>query len=164
MNRKGTYAGSFDPITWGHLDIIMQASELFDELIIAVGNNSAKTPMFTVEQRIKQIESAVQSELRLPCLVPESCKITVCSFDGMLVDFAKRENIPFVVRGLRDHIDFAYESHVARANHALSSTDDARPLQTVWFYANQETAFISSSLIRDMIRLKADTSEFSPID
>ena len=131
------YPGSFDPITNGHLDIIERASYLFDKLIVGVLINTNKTPLFTVEERIKMIE--------------ESCShiknVEVDSFEGLLIDFMKKKKATTIIKGLRAVSDFEYEFQMALMNRKLSSE-----IETIFMMTNSKYSYLSSSLVKEVAR------------
>ncbi len=131
------YPGSFDPITNGHLDIIERASYLFDKLIVGVLINTNKTPLFTVEERMKMIE--------------ESCShmenVEVDSFEGLLIDFMKKNKATTIVKGLRAVSDFEYEFQMALMNRKLNSR-----IETIFMMTNSEYSYLSSSLVKEVAR------------
>ena len=114
--KAAIYPGSFDPVTYGHLDVIRRAADIFDELTISVLNNVKKTPLFSVEERVKILKEATK-DLK---------NVTVESFSGLLVDYAKEKNIHVVVRGLRAITDFEYELQNAQTNRLLSERNWTR--------------------------------------
>lgn len=144
---KVIYAGSFDPVTYGHLDIILRAREIFGEVIVAVLNNKKKSGFFTVSERIALLEDVLRGE--------EGIEIE--SFEGLLVDYAKQKNVSTVVRGLRSNADFENEYMVAMANKNYGTN-----LETVFLLTTQEHLFISSSLAREVALFEGDTSLFVP--
>ena len=107
----GIYPGSFDPVTYGHLDIIKRSAEMVDELVVGVLNNKAKTPLFSVEERVKMLEEVTKD-------IPN---VKIIPFEGLLVDFAHKLNAKIVIRGLRAITDFEYELQMAQTNHKLAS-------------------------------------------
>ena len=109
----GIYPGSFDPVTYGHLDIIKRSAEMVDELVVGVLNNKAKTPLFSVEERVKMLEEVTKD-------IPN---VKIIPFEGLLVDFAHKLNAKIVIRGLRAITDFEYELQMAQTNHKLASDD-----------------------------------------
>jgi pantetheine-phosphate adenylyltransferase len=141
--RIAIYAGSFDPITRGHEDLMMRSLSFVDRLIVAVAKNSAKTPIFTNDERVALIKSAVADETR----------IEVRSFDGLLVDFAKSVNAGLLIRGLRAVSDFEYEYQMALMNRHL-----APGLETVFMVPSLDTTYISASLVREVARFGGDIS------
>ena len=144
---KVIYAGSFDPVTYGHLDIIHRAKAIFGEVIVAVLNNKDKSGFFTVEERLRLLRETLQDEEG----------IEVDHFEGLLVDYAKKKNVDVVVRGLRSNSDFENEYTVAMANKNYGTN-----LETVFLLTTQEHLFISSSLAREVALFNGDTSLFVP--
>ena len=147
MNKKAIYSGTFDPITNGHMDIINKALNLFDEIIIAIANSSAKKPMFSIDQRFKLVKLATK----------HLNKVKVKKFDNLLVDFANKQNITNIVRGLRAVSDFEYELQMGYANSSLDKN-----INTLYFMPNLENAFISSSIVRELIKFNGDFSHLVP--
>jgi pantetheine-phosphate adenylyltransferase len=141
--RTAIYAGSFDPITRGHEDLILRSLEFVDRIIVAVAVNSSKQPLFTIEERVALIRAAVGADSR----------IEVKSFDGLLVDFAAREGASLLIRGLRAVSDFEYEYQMALMNRHLSPK-----LETVFMVPSLDTTYISASLIREIARYGGDVS------
>jgi pantetheine-phosphate adenylyltransferase len=141
--RIAIYAGSFDPITRGHEDLIQRSLEFVDRLIVAVAVNSTKQPLFTVEERVELICAAVGGDTR----------IDVKSFGGLLVDFAAREGATLLIRGLRAVSDFEYEYQMALMNRHLSPK-----LETVFMVPSLDTTYISASLVREIARYGGDVS------
>lgn len=138
---RGVYAGTFDPITIGHLDIIKRSKEFIDHLTIGVGSNSAKKTLFSVEERIKQINSMVDSHVDFLT----STDIDVKSFSGLLVDFAKRVNAKVLIRGIRSVSDFEYEITLANANKLL-----APDIATIFLPTSPTLAVVSSSAVKEV--------------
>jgi pantetheine-phosphate adenylyltransferase len=141
--RIAIYAGSFDPITRGHEDLIHRSLEFVDRLIVAVATNAAKTPLFSVDERVELIRATVAGESR----------IEVKSFEGLLVDFAAREKAKLLIRGLRAVSDFEYEYQMALMNRHLSPR-----LETVYMVPSLDTTYISASLVREIARYGGDLS------
>ena len=139
------YPGTFDPITNGHLDVIRRACNVFDRVIVAVALNESKTPYFNYDKRIELARLATKE---LP-------SVEVVGFDNLLVDFAKSQNINTVVRGLRAVSDFEYELQIGYANASLWSE-----FETVYFMPSLKNAFISSSIVRSVLRHNGDISSF----
>lgn len=144
---KAVYSGSFDPVTYGHLDIIKRAANVFDEVVVAVLNNKAKNPLFSVEERVNMLKETTK-ELK---------NVKVTSFSGLLVDFAKEENINVIVRGLRAVTDFEYELQMAQTNHELLPEVDTMFLTTNILYS-----YVSSTIVREVASYQGDVSHFVP--
>jgi pantetheine-phosphate adenylyltransferase len=145
--KIGIYPGSFDPITKGHLDIIVRASRVVDELVIGVLDNSEKSPMFTAEERVELIKGAVSE---LP-------NVRVEAFHGLTVDFAKANNAKILVRGLRAVTDFEYELQIAQMNHKVNNE-----LDTIFFTTSVEYSYLSSSIVKEIAKYKGDIDQFVP--
>ncbi len=146
--KAAIYPGSFDPVTYGHLDIIRRASEIFDELTVSVLNNKTKTPLFSVEERVKMLEEATRD---LP-------NVTIDSFSGLLIDYAARKDIHVAIRGLRAITDFEYELQIAQTNRKFS---DGK-LDTVFLTTSLEYAYLSSSTVKEIASFNGDISECVP--
>src|SRR5690606_38923195 len=144
--RRAIFPGSFDPLTLGHYDIIKRGITLFDELIIAIGVNTDKKYMFPLEQRKKFISEAFKDE-------PQ---ITVLTYQGLTVDFCKKVNAGFIVRGLRNPVEFEFEKAIAHTNRKLSE------IETVFLLTSSGKSYISSSIVRDVIRNGGDYSGLVP--
>ncbi len=145
--RVAIYAGSFDPITKGHEDLMRRSLNFVDRLIVAVAVNSGKQPLFTVEERVKLLEDVVSDEP----------KIEVHSFSGLLVDFARTVDASLIIRGLRAVSDFEYEYQMALMNRHLSPN-----LETVFMVPSLDTTYISATLVREIARYGGDTSGLVP--
>ena len=146
--RKVLYPGTFDPITYGHIDIIQRACDLFDEVVVTVAINPTKTPLFTVQERIEFIMESVK----------EYHKVSVDSFDGLVVDHAKNVGAIGIIRGLRAMSDFEYEFQMALMNRKL-----AKDINTVFLMPNEKYTYLNSSIIRDLASLNSDVSDFVPL-
>lgn len=144
--RKAVFPGSFDPLTLGHLDIINRALPLFDKVVIAIGINADKKYMFSLEQRVHFIKKTFQNE----------AKISVTTYKGLTVDYCKEINADFILRGLRNPADFEFEKAIAIANRKLSG------IETVFLLTSAETSYISSSIVRDIMRNNGDASILVP--
>ncbi len=145
--KKAVITGAFDPITKGHEYLIRRAAEIFDEVVVAIGVNGEKKPMFGLEQRKKWI-----------CDAFEGCdKVKVLSYNGLTADFCKKNGIRFIVRGLRNTVDFEYESIMAETNRDLNPD-----VETVFFITPANLRHVSSTLVRDVINNKGDVSAFIP--
>ncbi|MBI4845566.1 MAG: pantetheine-phosphate adenylyltransferase [Candidatus Omnitrophica bacterium] len=139
--------GTFDPITYGHIDIIKRASRVFDEVIIAVGENLLKEPLFTVEERVEMIKRVTQGLKN----------IKVDSFNELMVNYVQRKKINIVIRGLRMISDFEYEFQMALTNRKLNPN-----IEIIFLMPNEAYSFLSSKLIKEIALLGADLSEFVP--
>ena len=146
--KAAIYPGSFDPVTYGHLDVIRRAAEIFDELTVSVLNNKLKTPLFSVEERVKILQEAVKD-------IPN---VKVESFSGLLVDYAKSRNVHVVIRGLRAITDFEYELQNAQTNAKLSNG----ALDTVFLTTSLEYAYFSSSSVKEIASFNGDISMCVP--
>jgi pantetheine-phosphate adenylyltransferase len=134
--RKAIFPGSFDPITLGHQDIINRALPLFDEIVIAIGINGDKKYMFSLEDRKRFIEETFKNE----------SKISVITYEGLTIDLCQKINANFILRGLRNPADFEFEKAIAHTNRRLSK------IETVFLLTAAKTSYISSSIVRDVIR------------
>ena len=144
--RRAVFPGSFDPLTLGHTDIINRALNLFDEIIIAIGNNTSKNYMFSLEQRVKFIEQTYAGEK----------KIKVDTYEGLTIEYCKKVNSAFILRGLRNPADFEFEKAIAHTNRKLSK------IETVFLLTSANTSYISSSIVRDVLRYKGDVTGLVP--
>lgn len=145
--RIAVFAGSFDPFTIGHESIARRALPLFDELIIAVGQNSSKKTMYSLEQRVNWIKKTFASEP----------KITIDLFEGLTVDYCKKKGATFLLRGLRTTSDFEFEKAIAQMNRALDPK-----IETVFILPLPEHSAVNSTIIRDIVRNGGDASQFVP--
>jgi pantetheine-phosphate adenylyltransferase len=145
--KRAIYSGTFDPITNGHIDIIKRALNVFDEVIVAIALSSSKKPMFSSKDRTKLAKIATKN-LR---------GVTVKPFDNLLVDFAKEQKVTNIVRGLRAVSDFEYELQMGYANSSLDKN-----LETIYFMPTLQNAFISSSVVRELIRFKGKFNHLVP--
>ncbi len=144
--KKAIFPGSFDPITLGHYDIIKRSLPLFDEIIIAIGVNADKKYMFSLEDRKQFIEKSFADEP----------KISVITYEGLTIDLCKKLNAEFILRGLRNPADFEFEKAIAHTNRRLSK------IETVFLLTAAKTSFISSSIVRDVIRNGGDYKVLVP--
>jgi len=144
--KKAVFPGSFDPLTLGHCDIINKSLDLFDEIVLAIGVNSTKENMFSLDQRKKFINDEFVNEE----------KIKILTYDGLTVDFCKTINADFIVRGLRNPADFEFEKTIAQTNKKLTG------IETVFFLTSPETAYISSSIVREIIANKGEYTKLVP--
>jgi pantetheine-phosphate adenylyltransferase len=144
--KKAIFPGSFDPITLGHFDIINRGVTLFDEVIIAIGENSSKDYMFSLEERKQFIENTFK----------DNPKVKVMSYSGLTTEFCKEIGVDFILRGLRNPADFEFEKAIAQTNRHLST------LETVFLLTSAQTSFISSSIVREIIRFDGDYKKLVP--
>ncbi len=147
MNRA-LYPGSFDPMTYGHLDIIKRASKMFDELIVAVLDNSQKSPLFSVDERVKILTEATR----------EMDNVKVDSFSGLTVDYCKNNNLHIMVRGLRAVTDFEYELQIAQTNMKISDFG----VDTVFLVTDLQYSYLSSSTVKEIAMYGGDVSHSVP--
>ena len=145
--KRAIYPGSFDPITLGHIDIIKRAAEMFDELIVAVLINKAKSPLFSISERVNIIETAL-------CDIKN---VKVVSYEGLLVDFAQENDAHVIVRGLRAVTDFCYELQMAQTNRVLNKNID-----TVFLTTSLKYAYLSSSTVKEVAAYGGDIHKFVP--
>ena len=134
--KRALFPGSFDPITLGHYDIIKRGVKLFDEVIVAIGINSDKKYMFSLEERKQFIEDAFKDE----------SKVKVLTYEGLTVDFCKEIGVKYILRGLRNPADFEFEKAIAHTNRKMAR------VETVFLLTAANTSFISSSIVREVIR------------
>ena len=146
--KAAIYPGSFDPVTFGHLDIIRRAASIFDELTVSVLNNTQKTPLFSVEERVKILEEATKD---LP-------NVKIDSFSGLLIDYARRKDVHVAIRGLRAITDFEYELQTAQTNTMLSGGE----LDTMFLTTRLEYAYLSSSSVKEIAQFHGDISKCVP--
>lgn len=146
--KRAVYPGSFDPVTFGHLDVIKRASLMFDEITVSVLNNKAKNPLFSVEERVKILEKATAD---LP-------NVKVESFSGLLIDYAREKNIHVAIRGLRAITDFEYELQIAQTNRVLSKEQ----LDTVFLTTSLEYAYLSSSSVKEIASFGGNITQCVP--
>ena len=147
MKRSVIYPGSFDPLTNGHINIIKRASKSFDKVVVAVAVNSSKSSIMNIDQRVKVIKKIFKN----------NNKIVVDKFEGLLVKYANQKKIKTILRGMRTVQDFEYELQMATSNNKLDST-----IETIFMVADANFAHISSSLIKDIIKLGGSAKEFIP--
>ncbi|MCU6761277.1 Phosphopantetheine adenylyltransferase [uncultured Roseburia sp.] len=145
--KKAIYPGSFDPMTFGHLDIIERSSKIFDELNVAVLRNNAKNPLFSTDERVSMIKDMTS---HLP-------NVTVSSFDGLLVEYADEIGAGIVIRGLRAVTDFEYELQIAQTNRIVNPK-----LDTVFLTTSLEYAYLSSTIVKEVASYGGDISKFVP--
>jgi len=146
-HKKAIYSGTFDPITNGHMDILIRALKVYDEVILGVATSASKKPMFNINSRLNIIHEATK----------DIEGVSAKAFDSLVVDFAKRENVSSIIRGLRTTTDFEYELQMSYANHSLD-----KDIDTIFLMPALENAFVSSSIVRELIRFKGDFSHLVP--
>jgi pantetheine-phosphate adenylyltransferase len=144
---KAIYPGSFDPVTFGHLDMIKRSAAITDELIVGVLNNSAKNSLFSVDERVSMLKE----------LTKDIPNVTVDSFDGLLVDYMKKSGATIIVRGLRAVTDFEYELQIAQTNHV-----EYPEAETIFLTTNLKYSYLSSSIVREFAAYGGDISNFVP--
>ncbi|APY07761.1 pantetheine-phosphate adenylyltransferase [Winogradskyella sp. J14-2] len=144
--KRALFPGSFDPITNGHYDIIKRGVKLFDEVVVAIGINADKKYMFSIEERKAFIEDAFKNQP----------KVKVTTYEGLTVDYCKDINAKFILRGLRNPADFEFEKAIAHTNRKLSK------IETVFLLTAAKTSYISSSIVRDVIRNNGDYTVLVP--
>ena len=142
---KALYPGTFDPITLGHIDIIERALNLFDEIIIAIATSDSKTPLFSLEERIEQIETIFKGNKNVRAI----------GFTGLVVDLAKQEEVTMLIRGLRAVSDFEYEFQLANMNRAMSPE-----IESVFLTPKAKFSFLSSTLVREIASMGGKVSAF----
>ncbi len=147
MCQKAIYPGSFDPVTYGHLDIIQRAQRLFDTVVIAVAGNSQKKPLFSVKERLEMLKKATQG----------MDGVIITHFDGLVVDYARKNKLGVIIRGLRMVSDFEYEFQMALTNRKL-----AGDVETIFLMPSEQYSYISSRLLKETAGLGADISSFVP--
>ena len=145
--RRAIYPGSFDPATFGHIDMIQRSAQIVDELVVAVLINSAKSPLFSVEERVSMLEEITG---HLP-------NVRIQSFDGLLIDYAREVGASIIVRGLRAVTDFEYELQIAQTNRIVNSQVD-----TVFLTTSLEYAYLSSTIVKEVASYGGDISHFVP--
>ncbi|WP_349948206.1 pantetheine-phosphate adenylyltransferase [Lacrimispora sp. BS-2] len=145
--RKAVYPGSFDPVTFGHLDIIERSARMSDHLIIGVLNNNSKTPLFSVEERVNMLKS----------LTKDIPNVEVKSFGGLLVDFVRANQADAVIRGLRAVTDFEYELQIAQTNRVI-----APEIDTVFLTTNLKYSYLSSSIVKEIAAYGGEINTFVP--
>ncbi len=145
--RRALYPGSFDPVTFGHIDLIDRARKTFDRVFVAVAVNSEKKPLFSVEERVKLLKQAVGKKKG----------VVIDTFDGLMVDYARSKKLGIIIRGLRATSDFDYEFQMALTNRLL-----AEDIDTMFLMPSEKHFYISSRLIKEIAQLGGDVSRFVP--
>ena len=147
MKKKAIYPGTFDPVTYGHIDIIQRSAEMVDELIVGVLTNKGKSPLFTPDERVEMLKDAVKD-------IPN---VKVLAFDGLLIEFAKKQKAPIIIRGLRAVTDFEYELQMSQTNRVLNPKVD-----TIFLTTSLKWAYLSSSTVKEVAAFGGDISKFVP--
>ncbi|MBI5144512.1 MAG: pantetheine-phosphate adenylyltransferase [Candidatus Omnitrophica bacterium] len=147
VKKIAVYPGTFDPVTYGHIDIIKRASMIFDRVVVAIAHNEDKTPLFSVDERISMLKDAVKG-IR---------NVVVDDFDGLVVDYIKNLGANVMIRGLRMLSDFEYEFQMALTNRKL-----ADEIETIFLMPHESYSYISSKLIKEAVSLGADVGKFVP--
>ena len=145
--RIALFPGSFDPITKGHESVVLRALPMFDKIIIAIGSNTAKNSVFSLEKRIEWIKKTFECYNN----------IEICTFNSLTIDFCKQIGAKYILRGLRNSVDFQYERNIARINQELDSE-----IETIFLLTKPDDAAISSSLVREILTFNGDVSKFVP--
>ena len=146
--KTAVYPGSFDPVTFGHMDIIRRAAVMFDHLVVTVMNNSSKSPLFSVDERVKILQEVTKD---LP-------NVEIDSYDGLMIDYCREKKIHIVIRGLRAITDFEYELQIAQTNKELSHDS----VDTVFLTTNLRYSYLSSSTVKEVAGYRGDVSECVP--
>ena len=144
--KRAVFPGSFDPLTLGHQDIVERGATIFDEIIVGIGHNAEKSHMFSIKQRKQFIAQCFQ----------DNPKVKVLDYQGLTIDFCKSVGANYLLRGVRNNGDFEFEKAIARTNRELSN------IETVFLLTSIQTSFISSSIVREIIRNKGDYKRFVP--
>jgi pantetheine-phosphate adenylyltransferase len=152
MTRTGFYPGSFDPVTFGHLDVIARAARVVDKLVLGIGVHASKQVLLPPEQRVALLE-----EVTRPLAEHSGLKLAIVTFDGLAVDAARRNHAGLIIRGLRDATDFDYEVQMGQMNGAM-----APDIETIFLAASPATRMIASSLVKQIARMGGDISLFVP--
>jgi pantetheine-phosphate adenylyltransferase len=142
------YPGTFDPITYGHMDVVTRATRLFPRVIVLVGRNPSKSPLFTVDERVEMVTEVFRNNPR----------VTTDAFEGLLVEYARRKKATAIIRGLRAVSDFEYEFQMAQMNRKLQSAVD-----TIFLVPHERYTYLNSTIVREVARLGGDVSGFIPL-
>ncbi len=148
--KKVIYPGTFDPVTFGHIDIVKRAVDLFDEVVVTVAKNPTKQPLFTTEERVEMLRES---------LMEFKSKVVIDSFDGLLVEHAKQVGAQAIIRGLRQISDFEFEFQMALMNRKLSGD-----ITTIFLMPHERYTYLNSTVIRNLASLHADVSSFVPLN
>ena len=149
MDKIGIYPGTFDPLTFGHIDVIKRSLKIVDKLIIGIADNDNKTPLLSIEERKLIIDSDIKDYFN------QNNKIIIKNIDGLLTDFAKLNNVTCIIRGLRAVSDFDYEFQMTGMNYQLNPD-----LETIFLMSSDKNSFISSNFVKEVHKLGADVSKF----
>lgn len=144
--KRAVFPGTFDPVTRGHYEMVTRAARLFDEIVIAIGTNTEKQSMFSLDKRLQFLESAFEGV----------DNISIKTYKGLSMDFCRQENAQFLLRGIRTAEDFEYEASIARTNSLLGK------IETIFMISQPETVHISSTIVRDLIKHKGNYKDFLP--
>lgn len=147
MSKIAVFPGSFDPITKGHVNVLERGLDLFDKVVVAIGHNSAKKYLYTLEKRLQILNKLWENEPR----------VEVTSYEGLTVDFCKSQQATYIIRGLRSSTDFEYEKTIAQLNHSQNNDID-----TIFLMCEPQYGHIHSSVVRDIIKHGGDASPFIP--
>jgi len=147
MSRRAIYPGSFDPVTCGHIDLIKRATDVFDEVIVAVAHNSQKSTLFNVQERVEMVQESISGIKN----------VSVESFEGLVIEYARSKDSNVLIRGVRMVTDFEYELQMALTNRRLDES-----IETVFLMPSEGHSFLSSTLIKEAVGLGADVSSFVP--
>ncbi|MFA4984054.1 MAG: pantetheine-phosphate adenylyltransferase [Candidatus Omnitrophota bacterium] len=147
MCQAAVYAGSFDPVTYGHIDLIKRAQEIFSEVVVAVAHNYHKKPLFSVKERVAMLKRATRGMQG----------VTVDDFKGLVVDYAHRKKVKVLIRGLRMLSDFEYEFQMALTNRKISPD-----IETIFLMPQESYSYLSSKLLKEACSMGADLSSFVP--
>lgn len=144
---RAIYPGSFDPVTFGHIDIIKRSAQIVDELIVGVLNNKAKTPLFSVEERVKMLNEVTK----------DLTNVKIVPFEGLLIDFAAQTDAKVIIRGLRAVTDFEYELQMSQTNHKLNPN-----VETLFLTTSLDYSYLSSSTVKEIASFGGDITQFAP--
>lgn len=147
MHKIAICPGSFDPVTYGHIDIVQRGAKVFDEIVVAVFNNQSKQPLFNVEERVALLKEATKD---IPNVSVDAC-------DGLLMDYAKQKNAHAILRGLRAVSDFEYEMQITAMNRKLNED-----IETFFVMTNNQYSFLSSSIVKEVAKYHANVSDLVP--